>query len=163
MIFAESDPGGYLPMPGRINRFTHPNLGRVPGKGPQNYMKDSTGHLYSSMIAQEFFNMDLPISPVEQNPAISQYGTESADAGTAYDYNAYDPPSDTYWMGDSADPGRWPQAPRPAPRTRSSAQDQPSLPHGQPTSYALAMAGDRRNYTGGTPTTTRRSSSATAA
>ena len=42
MIFSESDSAGYLPMPGRINRFTHPQLGRVPGKGPQNWKKDST-------------------------------------------------------------------------------------------------------------------------
>ncbi|MCP4834840.1 MAG: prepilin-type N-terminal cleavage/methylation domain-containing protein, partial [Phycisphaera sp.] len=28
LIFSQSDAGAdYLPMPGRINRFTHPNLG----------------------------------------------------------------------------------------------------------------------------------------
>ena len=152
MIFAESDPGGYLPMPGRINRFTHPNLGRVPGKGPQNYTKDSTGHLYSSMIAQEFFNVDLPISPVEQNPVISQYGTESVDAGTAYDYNQYDPPSDTYWMGDGADPTSVQPgtAAVGTPNTVFRAKINRQLAQGGRghTSYAHSMmCGDRRNYT----------------
>ena len=149
MIFAESDPGGYLPMPGRINRFTHPNLGSQPGKGPQNYKKDSTGHLYSSMIAQEFFNLDLPISPVEQNPVVSQFGTESEDAGTAYDYAAYDPPSDTYWMGDEADPGSVAPgtAPSGSPNTVFRSKINRPLSAGGlgHTSYAhLMLAGQRR-------------------
>ncbi len=151
MIFAESDPGGYLPMPGRINRFTHPNLGSQPGKGPQNYKKDSTGHLYSSMIAQEFFNLDLPISPVESNPVVSQYGTDSNDDGTAYEYAAYDPPSDTYWMGDEADPGSVAPgtAPSGSPNTvfRSKINRPPTNGRSH-TSYAHSMmSGDRRNYT----------------
>ena len=154
MIFAESDPGGYLPMPGRINRYTHPNLGSKPGKGPQNWKKDSTGHLYSAMIAQEFFNVDLPISPVEQNPVISQYGTESVDASTAYDYTDYDPPSDTYWMGDQCDPAS--VAPGTAPqgnknlvfRSRINRGLQGNSPGRSHTSYAHSMmCGDRRNYT----------------
>jgi prepilin-type N-terminal cleavage/methylation domain-containing protein len=152
MIFAESDPGGYLPMPGRINRFTHPNLGSIPGKGPQNYRKDSTGHLYSSMIAQEFFNVDLPISPVESNPVVSQYGTESSDAGTSYDYTTYDPPLDTYWLGDEADPGSVVPgtAPAGAPNQVFRSKINRKLSQGgrSHTSYAHSMmAGDRRNYT----------------
>ncbi|MEE2896001.1 MAG: prepilin-type N-terminal cleavage/methylation domain-containing protein [Planctomycetota bacterium] len=151
MIFAESDPGGYLPMPGRINRFTHPNLGSTPGKGPQNYIKDSTGHLYSSMVAQEYFNVDLPISPVEQNPVVSQYGSDSSDDSTAYDYTAYDPPSDTYWMGDEADPPSVAPgtAPSGSPNTVFRSKINRPSPNGRShTSYAHSMmAGDRRNYT----------------
>lgn len=151
MIFAETDPGGYLPMPGRINRFTHPNLGRVPGKGPQNWKKDSTGHLYSSMIAQEYFNVDLPISPVESSAIISQYGSDSEDETTAYDYAAYDPASDTYWHGDEADPasvqpGTQPQG---AANAIFRAKIDRPPPYGRAhTSYAHSMmSGDRRNYT----------------
>jgi prepilin-type N-terminal cleavage/methylation domain-containing protein len=151
MIFAETDPGGYLPMPGRINRYTHPNLGRVPGKGPQNWQKDSTGHLYSSMIAQEYFNVDLPISPVESNPVVSRYGSDSADEATAYNYGAYDPASDTYWDGDEADPasvqpGTQPQG---AANAIFRAKIDRAAPYGRAhTSYAHSMmCGDRRNYT----------------
>ncbi len=151
-IFAESDSAGYLPSPGRINRFTHPNLGRVPGKGPQNWKKDSTGHLFSSMIAQEFFNTDIVIGPSEANPAISVYGTEAADASTNYDYTAYDPGNDTYWMGDTADPQNVSAGTQPIGaannifRTRiNRSLQQNGRGH---VSYGHSMlCGDRRNYT----------------
>ncbi len=105
LIFSQSDAGAdYLPQPGRINRFTHPKLGRVPGKGPANWKKDSTGHLFSSMIAQEYFNTDIIICPSESNPAIEQFGKKSDDEFEAYDYLAYKPGDDVYWMGDTADP-----------------------------------------------------------
>jgi prepilin-type N-terminal cleavage/methylation domain-containing protein len=149
-IFSETDPGGYLPMAGRINRFTHPQLGRVPGKGPQNWKKDSTGHLHSAMIAAEYYNVDLPISPVESNPVVSVYGTESGDASTAYDYTAFNPAVDTYWMGDVADPpqvspGTQPSgAPNAIFRTKINRPPTNGRSH---VSYAHCMlSGDRRNY-----------------
>jgi prepilin-type N-terminal cleavage/methylation domain-containing protein len=150
MIFAETDPGGYLPMPGRINRYTHPNLGRVPGKGPQNWQKDSTGHLYSAMIAQEYFNVDLPISPGESNPVVSRYGSDSADQATAYNYGAYDPASDTYWDGDEADPASVQAGPPVGEANKVfRAKIDRDAPYGRAhTSYAHSMmCGDRRNYT----------------
>lgn len=155
MIFAESDSGGYLPMPGRINRFTHPNLGRVPGKGPQNWKKDSTGHLYSSMVAQEFFNTDICISPSEANPVVSQFGQDANDdngsGGTNYDYAAFNPAADVYWMGDSADPGSVQPGSQPTGGPNvifRSKINRPPTNGRSHTSYAHSMlCGDRRNYT----------------
>lgn len=151
MIFSESDPGGYLPMPGRINRFTHPQLGRVPGKGPQNWKKDSSGHLYSAMIAQEFFNPDLCISPVERNPVVSIYGAEAQDETTAYDYAAFDPATDVYWMGDTADPGQVSPGTQPAGAPNAIFRTKINRPPTNGRSHASyahsMMCGDRRNYT----------------
>ena len=106
VTFGDRSVDGALPMPGRINRFTSAFNGSRRGAGPHNYMKDSTGHLYSAMIAQQYIDTRVVISPGERNPVVSEFGTESVDDSTAYDYNAYDPPSDTYWMGDQADPGQ---------------------------------------------------------
>ena len=104
VTFGDRNADGSLPMPGRINRYTSSSLGRQQGAGPENYKKDSTGHLYSAMIAQEYIDTKVIISPGEVNPAVSEYGTSDSDASTAYDYNAYNPANDVYWMGDSADP-----------------------------------------------------------
>ena len=151
MIFSESDSGGYLPMPGRINRFTHPQLGRVPGKGPQNYRKDSSGHLYSAMVAQEFFNTDICISPSEANPVVSVYGTEVQDETTAYDFAAYNPANDVYWMGDTPDPAQVSPGTQPTgnPNTifRTKINRPPTNGRGHASYAHSMMCGDRRNYT----------------
>ena len=63
VTFGERNADGALPMPGRINRYTSPYLGRQQGAGPHNYTKDSTGHLYSAMIAQEYLDTRVVISP----------------------------------------------------------------------------------------------------
>ncbi len=150
LIFAETDSGGYLPCPGRINKFTHPQLGRTPGKGPWNFRKDSTGHLFSSQIAGEYYNVDLVISPVESNDVISIYGTDSEDESTSYDYTAYDPASDTYWMGDTPDPTSVaPGTPVDGnPNQLFRAKIDRAAPYGRGhVSYAHCMlAGERRNY-----------------
>ena len=76
----------------------------MPGKGPQNYMKDSTGHLYSAMIGQGYFNDDIVVSPVEANPVVAKYGDNAADDSISYEYGVIDPATDIYWMGDTPDP-----------------------------------------------------------
>ncbi len=104
VTFGERNADGSLPMPGRINRFTSPYIGRQQGAGPHNFTKDSSGHLYSALIAQEYLDTKVVISPGERNPVVSEYGTSTEDASTQYDYDAYDPASDIYWMGDEPDP-----------------------------------------------------------
>ena len=154
LIFSQSDAGAdYLPQPGRINRFTHPVLGRVPGKGPQNFTKDSTGHLFSSMIAQEYFNTDIVICPSESNPVVAQFGENSTDEFDAYVYLAYQPGNDVYWMGDVADPAQVGagQALQGAPNLIFKSKiNRPERPDGTGgkghVSYAHCMlAGDRRS------------------
>jgi prepilin-type N-terminal cleavage/methylation domain-containing protein len=104
LIWSNDDPNGYLPSPGRINRFTDPRIGRQPGFGPENWKKNSTGHLYSGMIGQGYFNDDIVVSPVEANPVVGKYGDNAADDSISYDYSVIDPATDIYWMGDTADP-----------------------------------------------------------
>ena len=147
VTFGERNADGSLPMPGRINRFTSPYVGRQRGAGPQNWKKDSTGHLYSAMIAQEYIDTTVVISPGERNPVVSEYGTNPSDDSTQYDYDAYDPASDTFWMGDTADPvsvapGTSPQG-GPNQIFRSKI-DRPA-PYGRShTSYAHLMFGGQR-------------------
>ena len=87
-----------LPTPGLINRrqdvFTNQQL---PGAGPEDHTKNLTRHLYSALIALEFFNTDLVIGPTEENPNIKEYRT--------YDFDQYQPANDTYWDGDQAGDG----------------------------------------------------------
>jgi hypothetical protein len=104
LIWSQNDPNGWLPSPGRINRFTDPRIGRQPGYGPENWKKNSTGHLYSAMIGQGYFNADFCISPVEANPVVAQFGENADDGAISYDYTQIDPAIDIYWMGDTADP-----------------------------------------------------------
>ncbi|MEE2894757.1 MAG: hypothetical protein VX726_03360 [Planctomycetota bacterium] len=146
--FGDRNADGGLPTPGRINRFTSAFVGRQQGAGPANWRKDSTGHLFSAMIAQEYLDTDVVISPGETNPVVSRYGTEAQDDSTEYDYTAYDPPSDTYWMGDAPDP------PQVAPGTPPSGGpnfvfrskiNRPPTSGRSHVSYAhLMLAGQRR-------------------
>ena len=148
VTFGERNADGSLPMPGRINRFTSSSLGRQQGAGPQNWKKDSTGHLYSAMIAQEYIDTTVVISPGERNPVVSEYGTvPSQDDSAQYDYDAYDPASDTFWMGDEADPvsvapGTSPQG---SPNQVFRSKINRSTPYGRShTSYAHLMLGGQR-------------------
>lgn len=89
LIFADQNNGN-LPLPGLINREEDPYTGQQqPGVGPEDWRKNTTANLMSAMIAQEFFNPDLCISPAEVNPFVE----EDMD----YDYSAYRPADDTYW------------------------------------------------------------------
>ncbi|MHC4128150.1 MAG: type II secretion system protein [Planctomycetota bacterium] len=93
ITFANSNKGK-LPIPGLIDRDAYteagiPNLGQIPGYGPENPKENNTANLYSSMIAQEFFNTDILIGPTEANPVV----VEDLD----YDFSAYSPADDNYW------------------------------------------------------------------
>lgn len=149
LIYADSNTYGHLATPGLINRWTDPRLGdSVPGTGMENEAKNSSGHLYSAMIAQEYFNTDLLISPVETNPAVEEF---RGRRGNGYDYTSYAPAADTYWEGDVADPTGCASlsGPRETPnrafqvRVDRTAQCCPKLRSN--TSYAhLMLCGDRR-------------------
>jgi|JI102314A1RNA_FD_contig_41_1820527_length_992_multi_2_in_0_out_0_1 prepilin-type N-terminal cleavage/methylation domain-containing protein len=92
LTFAQNEPGGKLPTPGLINRnpVQLPNgLQQVPGQGLENQTQNSTQNLFSSIIAQRYFNTDLVIGPTEVNPVVQ----EKKD----YDYKQYDPATDKYW------------------------------------------------------------------
>jgi prepilin-type N-terminal cleavage/methylation domain-containing protein len=85
---------GRLPLPGLIDRGEYtdegiPELEGVPNYGPEAPQENRTASLYSSMIAQDYFNTDIVIGPTEVNPVVQ----EDLD----YDFSAYDPAGDTYW------------------------------------------------------------------
>ncbi len=146
--FAGNNIDGSLPKPGRINPFTDAELGRVPGAGPENWRKDSTGHLYSAMVAQEYLDTKVLISPGERNPVVSEYGTMAQDASAEYDYSAYDPASDTYWMGDQPDPAQVSPGTQPtgAPNAifRTKINRPPTNGRGHASYAHLMLAGQRR-------------------
>ncbi len=87
VLFANSNEGE-LPVPGVINRLPT-GFGNVPGEGPEDFTQNWTGPLYSSMIAQEFFDPDVLVGPTEINPIVV--------VDTDYRRSKYDPGSDQYW------------------------------------------------------------------
>ena len=103
--FACDDPTGALPTPGRINLWTDPELGSNPGIGPENLGKNSSGHLYSALIAKRYINTADVISPAEVAENVHEY-TGSTDVGeptgTGYEYDTYDPANDVFWVGDQS-------------------------------------------------------------
>ena len=89
LVFA-NDNNDILPTPGLINRNADPYTGgHHPGIGPENVLENTTGNLYSAMIAQEFFNTDILIGPTESNPMIVEYEN--------YNFQFYNPGTDQYW------------------------------------------------------------------
>ena len=97
-----NDNKGKLPIPGLIDRMA-PNdpdcgyggpggLGEMPGYGCEAPDENKTQNLYSSMIAQEYFNTDILIGPTEVNPIV----VEDLD----YDFSMYSPANDDYWDPD---------------------------------------------------------------
>ncbi len=103
--FSNTDPEGSFPVPGRTNKLPISAASDGSAEERENWMKNSTGHLYSAMIALEFLAADDAISPCESNPVISAFGTSPNDASDAYDYGSYNPANDTFWMGDTPDSG----------------------------------------------------------
>lgn len=148
VTFGERNADGALPMPGRINRYTSSFLGRQPGVGPQNFKKDSTGHLFSAMIAQEYLDSKVVISPGERNPVVSEFGSASSDAYEEYDYESYDPATDVYWMGDEADPISVPPGAQvlgdPNQIFRAKINRPPGAGRGHVSYAHLMLAGQRR-------------------
>jgi len=98
LIFA-NDNDERMPRPGLINHAAYTyDAGGTPeeviGLGPEDHSKNHTRHLYSSLIAQEYFNPDICIGPTEVNPAVQEK--------TDYNYDAYRPAEDIYWDGDNS-------------------------------------------------------------
>ena len=92
LTFAQNERGGYLPIPGLINRqpLALPSgTVNVPGQGQEDSTRNNTANMYSAMIAQNFFNPDILFGPTEVNPVV----VEKKD----YNYKAYDPTTDAYW------------------------------------------------------------------
>ncbi len=95
MVVFANEHKDVLPTPGLINRKQDIYLTQQrPGIGPENRLKNTSANLYSALVAQEYFNTDILISPTETNPNVREY--------LEYDFAAYNPINDIYWDGDEA-------------------------------------------------------------
>ena len=108
------DNRGDLPKPSHINRGAVQDeggggadpgySGQIPGIGPAMYQYNSTGPLYSSQIAQNYFTPEICISPVEVNPLVREMGDSKyagiTDGDIPYNYDAYNVDNDQYWDGE---------------------------------------------------------------
>ena len=145
LLFSCNDPTGALPTPGRINTWTDQWQGSVPGFGPESKGKNSSGNLYSALIAQEYIQTGDIISPAEAATNVVEYNGVD---GQGYEYEMYNPAADTYWAGDVADPandfgGNGPQF---RPNDMFKVKINRPLLHGACyTSYAhLMLCGERK-------------------
>jgi hypothetical protein len=87
IVFA-NEAGDNYPRPGFIKRL--PVDGRIiPGRGPEDISQNTTANLFSMMVIQNFFNPELPISPVDRNPNVREHDS--------YDYTKYNPVEGVYW------------------------------------------------------------------
>lgn len=68
------------------------------GQGDPNWAYNHSGGLFSAMIAQRYWTVDIAHSPCEVNPDVGPKG-EIAENGqiVAYDYSAWDPSNCSYW------------------------------------------------------------------
>lgn len=152
LIFSNTDPSGSFPLPSHLNRkpknLTEGSTSQyylgptgeinIPGAGSPDWKQNTTGNLYSMMIAQNYFPPELLISPMEANPVVVAKGDTSKNPDEVlYNYDAFDSSSevDQYWdplfSGDIEGLGR----------------DEAGLQDTCHTSYAtLAMCGKRRDW-----------------
>lgn len=89
-----------LPTPGLINRLKIWVKGQpqsIIGMGDEDHRKNHTRHLYSAMVAQNYYNTDILVGPTEISPFIKVH--------TDYNYDLYQPSNDIYWEGDVPDDG----------------------------------------------------------
>jgi len=90
-----ADNKGRLPTPGMINRLPDlpapPGVGNQPGAGPEDFTLNHTRLLYSSQVAQNYYNTDILIGTTEVNPVF----TQKKD----YNFAVYNPTADVYWDG----------------------------------------------------------------
>ena len=88
---------GRFPLPGLIRRKQVPGVGAngaaayVPGQGEEDLQWNNTANLYSSMIAADFLDTTVLISPTEVNPVVKKYEN--------YNYNNSQPSATnpTFW------------------------------------------------------------------
>ena len=84
-----NDQAGKLPIPGLIYREQVDLTGSgapdtyVPGRGPEDHIKNHSAALYSACVAQNLFGTNILIGPTEVNPVVVE--------DINYDYAAYDP------------------------------------------------------------------------
>lgn len=90
VIFANGQSSGNLPIPGKVDRQA--NKGQ--GVGEESYGLNNTRHVYSMMIAREYFTPEIMYGPTEVNPVVIEMGTKGTKA---YDYIKYNPATDQYW------------------------------------------------------------------
>jgi prepilin-type N-terminal cleavage/methylation domain-containing protein len=128
LVFAQENRDR-LPTPGLINRLPYqgPNGPQnIIGQGPEDMSKNHTRHLYSSMVAQQYFNTDILIGPTE----VSEVVRENTD----YNFDAYRPSENTFWDGDGEADG--------SANFRADIHNASSFSN---TSYShLALAGQRK-------------------
>jgi prepilin-type N-terminal cleavage/methylation domain-containing protein len=122
LIFADAETDNAFPKPSHINRKAS-NLSnnatpdsylgptgsiQAAGFGAPDWSNNATGNLFSAMIAQNYFNPDVLISPVEISAIVNMKGDSSKNpAEVPYNYEAYDPSPDVdvYWDALSGDIG----------------------------------------------------------
>jgi prepilin-type N-terminal cleavage/methylation domain-containing protein len=85
-------PTNPLPTPGLVNR-----VGKIPGRGDEDVLKNDHASLFAMSIAQNMFSAPLCVSPSEVSSNVS--------VCTGYDMTKYDPANDIYWDGDKASEG----------------------------------------------------------
>ena len=113
LIYADGEADYSFPLPSHIDRkqanlsnsatpasYSGPAMIEAAGFGAPNWTYNKTGNLYSAMVAQNYFNPDILVSPVEVNSIVVTKGDSSKNAAEVpYDYEAYDPSPDVdqYW------------------------------------------------------------------
>jgi len=92
LTYASRDKSARLPLPGYIQRCVSNGNPPIPqGENPE---MNRSQHLYSCMIAGEYFKPDLCIGPTEVNPVV----VEKGKGGTApYNFNAVNPSTNVFW------------------------------------------------------------------
>ena len=90
VVFANGQTNGSLPIPSRVDRQGD----KGQGVGEDSWGLNNSRHVYSMMIAKEFFTPEILVGPTETNPVVVEMGK----GGTrSYDYNKYNPARDQYW------------------------------------------------------------------
>lgn len=93
VIFAREADGLY-PTPGLINRLPDPVLGDMPGRGPEDCVKNTHANMYSACVMRNLLPPDILIGATEISGKIV--------AKTNYNFDVYNVGNNVYWLGDVA-------------------------------------------------------------
>ncbi|MCH8165707.1 MAG: prepilin-type N-terminal cleavage/methylation domain-containing protein [Planctomycetes bacterium] len=80
---------GAFPTPGLIDRLPDPDLGEIPGRGPEDILANDSANMYSVCIMQNYFAPQLCLGPTEPSGFVIVMDN--------YDWSKYVPMSDEYW------------------------------------------------------------------
>jgi prepilin-type N-terminal cleavage/methylation domain-containing protein len=81
---------GAFPTPGLIDRLPDPDLGEIPGRGPEDPEVNDSQSMYSACIMQQYFAPQMTIAPTEPSGFVL--------VKDDYDWSLYDPVGqDQYW------------------------------------------------------------------